>query len=386
MRIAYVTTYDAQDLGCKTWRSGHYIAKKLQEQGISIEYIGSLKEKYSSLFRFKTYLYRRALNKRYLRDREPVIVKDYARQVSRRLVDSDADLVMSPGTVPIAYLECIQPIVYWTDATFAGMLNFFPEFSNLCEETVRNGNRIEQAALDRCRMAIFSSQWAAQTAIDNYRVDLSKIKVVSFGANIEGNKTYDDIKSIVHSRPSRPCKLLFVGIDWYRKGGDRVVKIAEELNKSGLETELTVVGCQPALEMPMPNFVHSLGYIDTSTSSGWRKMSALYGQSHFLILPTRADCAPNVLREANSFGVPALSTNIAGIPMTIRDGYNGKVFSKDTDFVEYCDYVSSLMADYGAYKKLALSSFEEYEQRLNWSVAVQEVEKMLTEITSSSRQ
>jgi glycosyltransferase involved in cell wall biosynthesis len=386
MKIAYVTTYDAQSLGCKTWRSGHYIGKKLQQQGISVEYIGSLKEKYSSLFRAKTYLYRLLLNKRYLRDREPVIVKDYAKQVSRRLAESDADLVMSPGIVPIAYLECIQPIVFWTDATFAGMLDFFPEFSDLCEETVRKGNSIEQAALDRCRMAIFSSQWAAQTAIDNYRIDLSKIKVVPFGANIEGNRTDDDIKAIVHSRPSHPCKLLFVGVDWYRKGGDKAVKIAEELNKRGLETEVTVVGCQPPLEIPMPDFVHSLGYIDTSTTQGLGKMSALYGQSHFLILPTRADCAPNVLREANSFGVPGLSTNIAGIPMTIRDGCNGKVFSKDANYKEYCDYVSNLMLNYARYKKLALSSFQEYEQRLNWSVAVQAVEKMLIDIIGSSEQ
>lgn len=385
MKIAYVTTYDARILDGNTWRSGYYIAKALKKHGALIEYICPLKERYSFIFRAKSYLYRRILNKRYLRDRQPFIIKDYAHQVSRRLVHSEADIVLSPGIIPIAYLECAQPIVFWTDATFAGMVDFFPEFGNLCRETLRDGHLVEQAALDRCMLAIFSSDWAAQTAVNNYMVDHSKVKVVSFGANIEGDRTYDDIKSMVNSRPSCPCKLLFVGVDWYRKGGDIAVKIAEELNASGLETELIVIGCQPLMERSLPDFVHSIGYIDTSTTKGLNEMGALFAQSHFLILPTRADCAPNVLREANSFGVPALSTRIAGILMTIKDGINGKTFSRDADITEYCDYIANLMSDYVEYEKLALSSFNEYQLHLNWSVSVQEVKKMLMNIVSKHK-
>ena len=385
MKIAYVTTYDARILDGKTWRSGYYIAKTLKEHGTSIEHICPLKEKYSFIFRTKTYLYRRVLNKRYLRDRQPSIIKDYARQVLRRLVHTEADIVLSPGIIPIAYLECAQPIVFWTDATFAGMVDFFPEFSNLCGETLKDGHLAEQAALDRCRLAIFSSDWAAQTAVNNYRVDRSKVKVVSFGANLEEDRTCDDIKRIVNSRSSCPCKLLFVGVDWLRKGGDTAVKIAEELNRSGLETELTIIGCQPLLERPLPDYVHSIGYIDTSTKKGAQEMSAQHAESHFLILPTRADCAPNVLREANSFGVPALSTRIAGIPMTIKDGINGKTFSLYADITEYCDYITNLMSDYVEYKKLALSSFNEYKLHLNWPVAIQEVKMMLMDIVSEHK-
>ncbi len=380
MKIAYVTTYDARILDRNTWSSGFYIAKTLKKHGVLIEYICPLKEKYSFIFKTKTYLYRRVLNKRFLRDRQPFIIKDYAHQVLRRLVHSEADVVLSPGTIPVAYLECAQPIVFWTDATFAGMVDFFPEFSNLCGETLRDGRLAEQSALDRCTLAIFSSDWAAQTALSNYRVDHSKVKVVSFGANLDDDRTYDDVKRMVNSRPSYPCKLLFAGVDWRRKGGDVAVQIAEELNKSGLETELTIIGCRPPLERSLLDFIRSVGYIDTSTMEGQREMSALYAQSHFLILPTRADCAPNVLREANLFGVPALSTRIAGIPMTIKDGINGKTFLIDADITEYCDYIANLMSDYVEYKKLALSSFNEYQQHLNWSVAVREVETMLMNI------
>lgn len=212
MKIAYVTTYDAMDI--RNWSGiGYYKAQALKNQSISLEYIGPLREKYSLLFKGKQYLYNRLLNKRYLRDREPLILKDYAHQVSRKLSGINIDIVFSPGTIPIAYLECDQPIVFWTDATFAGMIDFYPNWSNLCKETIKNGNAMERSALNRCRLAIYSSEWAAQTAVDYYEIDRSKVKVVPHGANIECNRSFDDIRKIVNARPSNKCKLLFLGVD-----------------------------------------------------------------------------------------------------------------------------------------------------------------------------
>lgn len=374
-----MTTYDAMDIG--TWSgSGYYIAQSLKNKSLLLAYIGPLREKYSLLFKGKQYLYNRLFNKRYLRDREPLILKDYAHQVSRRLSGINIDIVFSPGTIPIAYLECDQPIVFWTDATFAGMINFYPNWSNLCKGTIKNGNAMERSALNRCRLAIYSSEWAAQTAVDYYKIDRSKVKVVPYGANIECNRSFDDIRKIVNARPSNKCKLLFLGVDWLRKGGDIALEIAKELNKSGLETELTIVGCQPAIDEPMPNFVRSLGFISKSKERGLNKIISLLAESHFLILPSRAEAFGIVFCEANSFGVPCLSTNVGGIPTVIKDGLNGKTFSKDANITEYCTYISNLFSNYSQYKNLALSSFNEYQFRLNWSVTGQTVKKLLVEL------
>ena len=119
-----------------------------------------------------------------MRDREPLTLKSYAKQVESRLVRIKPDMVFSPGTKPIAYLRTDKPIIFWADATFDGMIDFYPEFTNLCDETLRDGQRMEQAALSNCRLAIYSSEWAAKTAIDNYDVDSRKVKVVPYGANL----------------------------------------------------------------------------------------------------------------------------------------------------------------------------------------------------------
>jgi len=157
MKIAYVTTYDAQDI--RQWSgTGYCIAQSLKNQSLSVEYIGPLRERDSLPSKVKRRLYGKFFHKTYLKDREPFVLKDYARQVNERLSSLDANIVFSPGTIPIAYLEYNQPIVFWTDSTFAGMIDFYPEFSNLCKESIKNGNAMEQSALERCKLAIYSSE------------------------------------------------------------------------------------------------------------------------------------------------------------------------------------------------------------------------------------
>ena len=64
----------------------------------------------------------------------------------------------------------------------------------------------------------------------------------------------------------------------------------------------------------------------------------------------------------------------------IRDNANGKTFALDADIKEYCDYIISLMRNYEQYEKLALSSFNEYQTRLNWTIAGQTVNQLLREL------
>ena len=84
------------------------------------------------------------------------------------------------------------------------MIDFYPGWSNLCNETLRDAHGLEQNALSNCRLAIYSSNWAAETAINNYRVDPDKVKVVPFGANVESVRDLNDIRKIV-ARRSNGC-------------------------------------------------------------------------------------------------------------------------------------------------------------------------------------
>jgi glycosyltransferase involved in cell wall biosynthesis len=384
MKIAYVTTYDASD--SRAWSGlGNYILKSLQESGFQTETIGNLRNQYRLRTLAKKAFHRLLFSKRFDGDWLPELLKDYAAQAENSLARIQHDVVFSPGTIPIAYLQSDKPVVFWTDATFAGITNFYQGSSNLCREAIRNGNKAEQQALSKCRLAIYSSDWAANSAMKFYDVDPAKIKVVPFGANITGERTLQQLETILASKNFDTCKLLFLGVDWLRKGGDTALKVADILNRRGIRTELHIAGCTPTGKK-FPDYVKQHGFISKETPNGEKRFNQLMTDSHFLILPSRAECYGVVFAEASSFGLPSLATNVGGIPSAIHNGKNGRTFALNEEPEHYCDDIEKILSSKKTYNDLARSSFHEYSERLNWKVAGRKVHDLITEFCTLQKE
>ncbi|KYP13647.1 hypothetical protein [Flavihumibacter sp. CACIAM 22H1] len=132
MKITYITTYDANELS--NWSGlGYYIAQSLLKQENELEFLGKLERKISPALFLKAIYYRKIVQQGFPLDRSPHVIKAYARQIARRL-NYHTDLLFSPGSIPIALLETKKPKVFYTDATFAGMLGFYAAYSNLSKE------------------------------------------------------------------------------------------------------------------------------------------------------------------------------------------------------------------------------------------------------------
>ncbi|AFY32578.1 glycosyltransferase family 4 protein [Calothrix sp. PCC 7507] len=394
MKIAYVTTYDVLNTSGWTkhnlgnYGSNHYILKTLSAQGIHIESVGDCQKRYGLLTKGKWSFYRYFDKQDYYRWAEPIVCKDYASQIAKKLSRIDVDLILcTEGFTPIAYLNYQQPIVLWLDTVLAALIDFYPYLSNLCPETKKNIYLLEKLALDKCKLAIFASEWAAQKAVEIYGINPNKIKIISRGSNLElePERTIADIISLIKSRGNNTCKLIFIGVDWQRKGGSIALEVSKELDRMGLDVELKILGDLPKNRESLPSFVKPVGYINKSTTEGKKQYYDLLADAHFLILPTQADVTPNVLIEANAFGVPCLTTKVAGIPSIIKDDVNGKTFAVDADVQDYTTYIKNYLADDQKYKNLALSSFNEYVTRLNWSIAGQTANQLFQELISSKK-
>jgi glycosyltransferase involved in cell wall biosynthesis len=375
IKISYVTVYNAFDIH-KFSGSSYAIARMLEDQSAELDFIGNLKTPLRNILKIKQRIYKIVQGKFFDINREPFVAKQYAYQVKSRM-RPDTDIVFSPSSIPTALLESNKPKVFYTDATFAGLLGFYGNYSNLCKETIDHGNYLEQKALESAKLIIYSSDWAAKTAIDNYTVNPAKIKVVPFGANIDCNRNLNTIKDIVNKRSRSLLKLLFIGLDWKRKGGDLAVKIACMLNQLGLKTVLHIVGINKLPFKELPDFVINHGYINKYTTEGKNRMNELFAESHFLLVPSVAEAYGLVFCEANSFGIPCISTNVGGIPMIIKDEINGKTFTPSTNVEEWCNYILTCFRDYERYCSICLTSFDEYQKRLNWDVAGKSVMNLI---------
>lgn len=381
MNAAYVTTGDPADV--RGWSGTyHHVALALEAQGITLDYVGPLTKRYESVVKAKEGVYRYLLRRRHPRDREPLVARHYARQVSAKL-GPQHDLVFAVGTIPISYLTCEQPIVTWTDATFAGLIDFYPMYTNVSRGTLRDGHAMEAAALGRCRLAIYSSEWGAASAISDYGLDPDRVAVVPFGANMDTELRNDEAEAAIAARPGDGCSLLFIGVEWDRKGGGDAVALAEALNAAGVETTLDVVGSWPK-EQALPSFVNRHPFIDKTSAEGRRSLRKLLLEAHFLVLPAKADCSPVVLNEAAAHALPALASDVGGIPTIVRDGSSGKLFSPHADPSDYCAYVLQVLAERERYRALARGALEEYRSRLNWRVAGSTVRDLIVDAMATS--
>ena len=327
--------------------------------------------------RFKEACYNKLTSKTYMRGFDPLLMAWRAGLVEKQLAKTAHDLVFTWSNHVTPYLKTDRPLVFWNDYTFAGYMDIYPPFAGLCRETINHGHRAEELTLSKCSLAIYSSDWAAQTAVDNYAVDPGKVIVVPFGPNLECNRSRKDIEVLTDNKNFDLCKLLFIGVDWHTKGGDVALAVAEQLNRRGLKTELNLVGPNPPPDLP--GYVKTHGFISKKSELGRRSLEKLYSEAHFLIVPSRNECFGIVFAEASSFGLPSLATNVGGIPTAIKDGVNGWAFPAGAEADLYCDCIEKLMSSKQDYRRLALSSFNEYQTRLNWSVSGRIIENQIRE-------
>ena len=110
------------------------------------------------------------------------------------------------------------------------------------------------------------------------------------------------------------------------------------------------------------------------------EIEKLYAMSDFLILPTRADCVPNVLGEAYAFGVPVITADTGGIADAVRNGENGYVLPYEARGEAYAQVIAELYRDEQRYTALVQSSRATSETYLNWNAWGMTVKNILNEM------
>ena len=376
MNISYISVFDASDIKSGSG-TDYYIPKAMIAQSASLTYISNLERKNKYFHKGKEWFYRKFLSEKYLIDRSPTVLRGYAEQIKKRAEGIKTDVFLSYSSIPVTYLDAGAPVIFWADANFADMIDYYPYFTGLSEETIRNGNLMEKQSINNAAYAVYSSEWARQGAIKHYGADPEKVKVIPYGANIDNDYSVEDIKNLVNSKSKDVCKLLFIGVEWYRKGGKRAVEIVKYLNDNGVKAELAIVGVTPDDGEELPDYVKVYGFISKKTPEGKKLLEDLISGSHFLVLPTLADCTPIVYCEFSSFGIPSITNDTGGVSSVVADNVNGKLFPVDSPAEQYGEYIISMFTDHEKYMDMALSSFNEYKTRLNWDYAGRKMKELI---------
>lgn len=365
MKLAFVGIEDPEDI--RTWSGTPYsMLREIRRQGVQVEVIAPLERNFKYFF-LTHKLYSEFTGRAMQINRRRTALKSFASQIERQMKGTKIDAIFSTSTIPIARLQPGAPVVFWTDAVTEAMFNYYGgAFANLSSKELGIAHEQEQSALNRASFAVYSSEWAAGFVRSNYELAAEKLKVIEFGANLEINNNVDDIFALNERRIRSHCILLFIGVDWDRKGGAIAFEAAKLLNQRGLKTILKVVGSYG----PQAPFVESVGFINKDTREGQDKFKELLRTSTFLLLPTRAEAAGIVFCEAAAYGLPVLSTSTGGVESYVIDSQTGYCLPLEASGRDYADLISNTMAAPETYHRLSLGAFHRYTQTLNWEVGV----------------
>ena len=289
--------------------------------------------------------------------------KKLGKMAARKMSGKNYDVIFAAaGSAVVAHLQTQIPIVYSSDATVQLMLSYYDEFSGVLSSHVRMADELERKSIEKASRCLYPSSWAAESAIRDYGADRSRVSVVPFGANLDNPPSREEAL-----RPARRdlCRLLFVGVDWDRKGGDVALETLFALQRIGVRAELTVVGCQPRKPVRHAG-LHFIPFLNKNDSEGRARLDALYKDADFFLLPTRAECFGVAFCEANAYGLPVLSTQTGGVPEIVQDGTNGFLFPLEARGERYAARIRDIYSNPEVHQNLRASSRKEFETRLNW--------------------
>jgi glycosyltransferase involved in cell wall biosynthesis len=174
--------------------------------------------------------------------------------------------------------------------------------------------KANQRCFRRARHLVTWSQWALESLVDDYAIDRAAITVIPPGVDVERWSRNEP-------RPDPgggPVRVLFVGGDLHRKGGDLLIEAARRLrlDPTTPEFEVHVVTRSDVVDEPGVHVYRDFGPNDPA-------LIELYHGCDIFCLPTMGDCLPMVLSEAGAAEMALVSTDVGAIREVVRDGETG---------------------------------------------------------------
>jgi len=194
------------------------------------------------------------------------------------------------------------PIVISTDATPRNIDELADAYLHRqgsgLEEEVKQ--RIVGSMLRRAAGVIPWCEWAAHSLREDYGVSDDRIDMIRPGILLEN-------WSLAKNRRPGPCRLLFVGGDFYRKGGGAVLECLQSLTG---EWELDIV-TKSKIQAGEGIRIHN------DLSQGDPRLLDLYQQADVFVLPSLGDAVPWVVLEAMATGTAVIGAGVGGMPEMI---------------------------------------------------------------------
>jgi len=302
----------------------------------------------------------------------------YSRKIIKQLVN------LSDGKIKILSIYPLIPAYPWSkkwaiyfyiDYTIHQIFNEYNQ-SNLISESFKN-KVIKRERLNylKANHIICRSKAARSSLLKDYKIDQRKISIVPGGANLDLSCINRDELYTIPTEPSseKPIILGFIGLDWNRKGGMFLIKLADFFKKMKVPLEIRVVGPRKN-NLPNHSSLKYVGFIDKS-----RELDNFIQEVtswHFGTLFSKAEAFGISNRECMLLGVPVICHDVGGISSTLPESNFGMLFEANPSPDKVYEWIMNILNPYSKYIFLRKKLFENYDL-FTWNHTVNYLKEIL---------
>ena len=163
-------------------------------------------------------------------------------------------------------------------------------------------------------------------------------------------KKFSKLKNI----EKKEKQVIFIGRDSYEKGIDILKHIETKINAK-------VVYC---------------------TNTKWEDAMENLKASSILVIPSRMESIPQVIKEAFYLKIPIIATNVGGIPELITNNETGILIPPNNPEILQ-NSINELLADNETSKKLADNGYEFVIKNLTWEILLPKYVKFYEDLVNS---
>lgn len=347
----------------RSWSGIHHsVYHSLQKMGYTITAMGPCDANDIIVQgRVRSLITRKLTGKRFDYLHSLQLAQYYGEFFTKQLKKGQYDIVIAvAASTELAFTETQLPVIYMADATFANMVDYYPFYSKLSASSLRQGNLVQQKALDKCSALIYPSHWAADSAIRDYGIDPRKVHIYPLGANLTKETT-----EIIPPRFGEPVHLVFLGVEWERKGGPFAVEVFRELQAMQVPVRLTIAGCAPDIQ---DKDIAIIPFINKNEESGRVQFHELLSSADFLVLPTRAECFGLVFCEASAYGILSLAFQTGGVSGAVSEGNTGWLFTQEADASHFAERIAQTVGNPDKWMEQKKACRKHFEENFTWKI------------------
>jgi len=225
---------------------------------------------------------------------------------------------------------------------------------------------LERSIYSNATRVFVMTHYVERTLLEDYGCDPSKVLCIPAGGNTV-------VREITPEQDrARQLRVLFVGVNWKRKGGPELLEAFLKIVDRFPEAKLVVVGCNPPVQHPN---VEILGKVPLE------RVEQEYLKAQFFAFPTRIEPVGFVVIEALMNKLPVIGTPIGILPDMITDGEDGYLVPSD-DVHGLANAMAELLQDPAKCRQMGENGYRVARDR-TWEAAAAALRKEINRVLNA---